>query len=155
MQMKQHVYLGEVELNEYNLGIYERAKVIAAQHHEKFDGTGYPRGLKGDQIDILSRIVSVADSAQAMFGRSYAEGKNKKQLIEELQRCSGTQFDPNAVNALVDVLEKEPQSINVNYGEDGKIQYVAPTTEELLREKHNLEKTREDRRKGVNFEEDR
>lgn len=131
-QIKEHVVCGEVDLNRFDLGSFERAKAIVAEHHEKYDGSGYPRGLKGEEIDILSRIVSVADSTQAMFGRSYQTGKKKDDLIAELHRCQGTQFDPNVVECLCDILEHEPESIHVMYDEDGTIYYDVPTTDELI-----------------------
>lgn len=132
-EMKQHVAFGEMELNQYDLGKYERAKIIAAEHHEKFDGTGYPRGLKGEEIDVLSRIAALADATQAMFGRSYQSGRTKDDLITELRRCAGTQFDPAMVEILCDILDKEPESIHVSYDEEGKIKYEVPSVEEIVK----------------------
>jgi len=143
-EMRAHVLMGEVELNQFDFGEYERVKKIAAEHHEKYDGTGYPRGLKGEEIDVLSRIVSLADATQAMLGRNYQRSKTKSELISELNSCAGTQFDPKMVAVLCDVLETSPQSMYLSYDEDGKIKYEVPTTEELI---SHLEKEREDRRR--------
>ena len=143
-EMKSHVLMGEVELNQYDLGPFERAKKIAAEHHEKYDGTGYPRGLKADAIDILSRIVSLADAAQAMFGRSYQSGRTKDELIFEIKRCSGTQFDPQMSDILCDILDREPETIHVSYDNEGKISYYVPTPEELL---SSAEQKRKEERK--------
>lgn len=131
-QIREHVVCGEIDLNRFNFGSFERAKSVVAEHHEKYDGTGYPRGLKGEQIDILSRIVSLADSTQAMFGRSYEAPKKKSDLIAELHKCEGVQFDPKAVSCLCDILEHSPESIHVTYDIDGTIHYNVPSTPEII-----------------------
>ncbi len=64
-------------------------------HHERWDGNGYPYGRKGDEIPLLSRIISVADAYDAMTSdRSYRKAMTKEQAIDEIQRNAGTQFDP-------------------------------------------------------------
>lgn len=71
-------------------------------HHEKFDGTGYPQGLKGKQIPLFARIISVADAFDAMTtDRVYHKGISTEEAIEELVRCSGTHFDPEIVQAFL------------------------------------------------------
>lgn len=71
-------------------------------HHERMDGKGYPRQLMGDQIPQVAKIISVADAYEAMVSdRSYREGTTHEKAIEELLRCSGTQFDPIVVQAFV------------------------------------------------------
>lgn len=73
-------------------------------HHERFDGTGYPDGLKGEEIPYLARIISVADAVDAMTSpRSYRTPVTVEQAIQELQRCSGTQFDPHIVKAFLEI----------------------------------------------------
>ena len=65
-------------------------------HHERWDGKGYPQGLIGEQIPLLSRIVAIADSFDAMTNdRAYRVAMTKEEAIEEIRRCSGTQFDPD------------------------------------------------------------
>ena len=77
-------------------------------HHERWDGRGYPDGLAGDNIPLLSRIVSVVDSYDAMVSdRPYRNGMSTSAAIEELIRCSGTQFDPNIVKEFVAILEAD------------------------------------------------
>ena len=141
--MKSHVVFGEVELSQYNLGKFERSKSIASEHHERYDGRGYPRGLKGEEIDKLSRIVSIADAAQAMFGRSYQAGKTKDQLIDQLNENAGTQFDPNMVGTLIEILEKEPESIGVSYDAEGKISYEVKDIDDILNDDVEANKDKE------------
>jgi HD-GYP domain-containing protein (c-di-GMP phosphodiesterase class II) len=80
-------------------------------HHERFDGQGYPRGLKGENIPLLSRIIAICDAYDAMItGRPYHRTYTKKEAIEELKRCAGTQFDPRIVEAFVKILEEDNSS---------------------------------------------
>lgn len=77
-------------------------------HHERYDGTGYPNNLKGEEIPLLSRIISIVDSFDAMIHkRVYKEAFNKEYAISELKRCSGTQFDPVLVKEFISLLEEE------------------------------------------------
>ncbi len=77
-------------------------------HHEHWDGSGYPNGLKGEAIQLEARIISVADSYDAMTSqRSYKNGMSKETAIEELKRCSGTQFDPEIVDVFVNMVLPE------------------------------------------------
>lgn len=75
-------------------------------HHEQLDGTGYPEGLKGEKIPIIAKIVSVADTYDAMTtDRPYRRGLSKELAIKELRRCSGAQFDKEVVEAFVKAYE--------------------------------------------------
>lgn len=77
---------------------------VVAQHHEHFDGSGYPAGLAGEQISLHARIVAVADAYDALTSdRPYKKGVSGQEAIEILKKNSGTQFDPKVVEALVTV----------------------------------------------------
>lgn len=65
------------------------------EHHEKWDGSGYPKGLKGEEISLQSRIITIADAYDAMIaGRPYRSGLKDEEVIKEIKRCAGSQFDP-------------------------------------------------------------
>ncbi len=77
-------------------------------HHEFYDGTGYPEGLKGEAIPLHARILTVADTVDAMGAdRPYREGMAMDVIIAELKRCSGTQFDPKVAEAFLKVLPQK------------------------------------------------
>jgi len=76
-------------------------------HHENFDGSGYPDGLKGQAIPFKARILKVADAWDAMRSdRPYRKALSKERAIEELLKGSGTEFDPFVVEAFLKVIEK-------------------------------------------------
>ncbi|MBP3459645.1 MAG: HD domain-containing protein [Lachnospiraceae bacterium] len=77
-------------------------------HHEKWDGTGYPNGLKGEEIPLLARIISAVDSHDVMVhNRPYHQAMPEEDAIKELRRCAGTQFDPHIVEVFTRLLEEE------------------------------------------------
>jgi len=84
------------------------AAQIVRSHHERFDGTGYPDGLAGEQIPLAARIVAAADAFVAMTeSRPYEGPRAHLDAIAELQSSAGGQFDPRVVDALVAVLDHE------------------------------------------------
>ena len=71
---------------------------IVRSHHEQIDGSGFPDGLKGDDIPLLARVVSVADTFDAMTtARPYRPSRSVEEAYAEFERCKGTQFDPDVV----------------------------------------------------------
>ncbi|MBV9926192.1 MAG: HD-GYP domain-containing protein [Acidobacteria bacterium] len=75
---------------------------IAAEHHERWDGRGYPAGLGGERIDFKARVVSVADAFDAMTSvRAYGPAVGYEEAAAELERCAGTQFDPEVVRTFL------------------------------------------------------
>lgn len=74
---------------------------IILSHHERYDGTGYPRRLRGEAIPVGARLMAVADTLSALLrDRSYRRGCSFEEALAEISRCSATQFDPVAVHAL-------------------------------------------------------
>jgi HD-GYP domain-containing protein (c-di-GMP phosphodiesterase class II) len=77
---------------------------VVKHHHERFDGKGYPDGLRGEDIPLIARIVSVADAFDSMIrARPYGYGISRKAALREIEENSGTQFDPRIVRALLEV----------------------------------------------------
>ncbi len=77
-------------------------------HHERWDGKGYPRGISGEEISLIARIIAVADSYEAMTAdRSYRKAMSKEYALQELKNNSGTQFDPNVVKIFCAKVSKE------------------------------------------------
>ena len=75
---------------------------IVLHHHEKWDGTGYPSGLKGKEIPLLARIVGIADAYQALASdRPYRKAYSKKEALNILKKEAGTHFDKDLVNILI------------------------------------------------------
>lgn len=105
-QMKSHAPLGAKILEPLKVKAIERIRGMVRHHHESVDGTGYPDGLKGDRIPLGARIITVADCFDTMVSdRAYKRGRTIGDAIDELHRCSGTQFDPEIVAAFVRSLE--------------------------------------------------
>ncbi len=89
-----------------NVPALKDAVPIIEQHHERYDGAGYPSGLKGNEIHYLARLLTVADSFDAMTSlRPYQQKKSYPEAIEELKRCGGTQFDPGAVDIFIGIIQ--------------------------------------------------
>ena len=104
--MKTHPEIGEEIIG--NQGRLAGVSKIVGSHHEKFDGSGYPKGLKGTQIPMGSRIITLVDSFGAMLdNRVYRKGMKVEDALEEVKRCSGTHFDPQVVEVFFSTLEEE------------------------------------------------
>ena len=98
VRMKEHPYHGQQILR--GIEFLEGAARVVAQHHEKWDGTGYPHGLRGEDIDICARIFAVADAFDAITSdRVYRRGKSYQEAAKELDDWAGRQFDPKVVEA--------------------------------------------------------
>lgn len=105
--MKSHAEKGYLMLRD--IAFLKEAAEIVYCHQERYDGSGYPRGLKGEEIPLGARIFAVADTLDAMTSdRPYRKGLSFRESVEEVKRYSGTQFDPKVVEAFVrnaDLLE--------------------------------------------------
>jgi HD-GYP domain-containing protein (c-di-GMP phosphodiesterase class II) len=79
-------------------------------HHEWYNGQGYPRGIKGEEIPILSRISFLINSYEAMTrDKPYKKKLTKKEAMEEIKRCCGTQFDPKVANVFLEIIKEEEE----------------------------------------------
>jgi putative nucleotidyltransferase with HDIG domain len=99
--MREHAYLGYKMLSKITF-LAEAAKIVYA-HQERYDGTGYPRGLKGDEIPLGARMFSIADTLDAMtMDRVYRPAQSFGAAREEIKRWSGKQFDPRIVTVFLE-----------------------------------------------------
>jgi putative nucleotidyltransferase with HDIG domain len=95
-----------------NINFPEETTLILLQHHERYDGTGYPAGLKGENIFIGARIFSLVDTYDAIRSdRPYRKGASYKAAVEELMRCSDSQFDPRVVEAFLQISQEKLDKI--------------------------------------------
>lgn len=100
--MKQHAMFGCELLQGSSSRVLQAGADIARGHHEKFDGSGYPVGLKGEEIPIFSRIVAVADVFDALTSqRPYKQAWTLEAAADFLRDGSGTHFDPACVDAFL------------------------------------------------------
>ena len=101
--MRSHAEIGGEILKDFLAlpGIGEGARA----HHEKYDGTGYPRGIKGEDISLVARIIGVCDTYDAMSSnRSYRGALNREAIINEIKKYSGSQFDPHIAQIVIDMI---------------------------------------------------
>ena len=104
--LRLHPEVGSLILE--NIDTWDDVRLIVRHHHERYDGAGYPARLRGTNIPLGARIVSVVDAFDVMrTGRSYAPAKPYEVILAELQRERGHQFDPEVVDEFLDLLEVE------------------------------------------------
>ncbi|MGD6843340.1 HD domain-containing phosphohydrolase [Bacillus infantis] len=105
--MKKHSEFGREILEQTGLPILVQAGKIVEQHHERYDGKGYPYGLKGDEISIEASIIAVVDSYDAIISdRVYRKGKTKDEAFQEILRCKGTMYNPYIVDIFLKMKDK-------------------------------------------------
>ncbi len=105
-KIKEHPEIGADIISK--LGLWDKEMEIIRHHHERFDGKGYPGGLKGDKIPKLSRILCVADSFDAIDSdRAYRKKMKKDEVFGIIKENSGTQFDPEVVKAFLKLADQE------------------------------------------------
>ncbi|MDH5459037.1 MAG: response regulator [Nitrospinota bacterium] len=103
--MKTHAEIGGQILSDSDSDLMRMAESIALTHHEKWDGSGYPRGLKGEEIPLEGRIVAICDVFDALTSkRPYKEEWSVEMAIQELKDNSGIHFDPTLVNKFIEIL---------------------------------------------------
>ena len=102
--MKSHVVTGSEILKDFT--IIKNVADGAKYHHERYDGSGYNEGLKGEKIPLTARIIGISDAFDAMTAnRVYRKALSMDTVIEEIKRCRGAQFDPGLVDILLELLE--------------------------------------------------
>ena len=102
--MKSHVIIGTEIIGEDNSEIMRGAKICTLTHHEKWDGSGYPNGLKGENIPIYGRITAIADVFDALTtNRPYKKAWSESKALDYLKKESGKHFDPHLVNVFKDI----------------------------------------------------
>lgn len=109
-QIKSHPLIGSHIL--FPAIMYSKAIPIIKFHHERFDGNGYPAKLKGEEIPLLVRIVTIADTFDAMTSRrTYREALSLDVVISEFEKNKGTQFDPEITDVFLDILKNDYSKI--------------------------------------------
>ena len=105
--MKRHAELGHQMIKDSDRPLFQTASIVAYQHHEKWNGTGYPRGLAGEDIHIYGRITAVADVFDALGSdRVYKKAWNDENIFKLFKEESGKQFDPKLVDIFFDNLDE-------------------------------------------------
>jgi len=105
--MKKHTTFGRELLEETKIPVLCEVGLIVEQHHERYDGKGYPKGLKADEISIESSIISVVDSYDAMTtDRVYKKGMDPDKAFEEILNNKGTMYHPQVVDTFISLKEK-------------------------------------------------
>jgi len=105
--MQTHSELGNRILKNGNTPLFKMAANIALYHHERWDGSGYPSGLSGENIDIAARIVAIADVFDALtMQRPYKEAWSLEEALNEIERGSGSHFDPKLVKIFINSSSK-------------------------------------------------
>jgi hypothetical protein len=128
--IRRHPEYGQEMLDRVGGAMRDAGRIVRA-HHERWDGMGYPDRLKADEIPLAARIITVCDSFSAMTTvRSYSPAMTHEHGLEELERCSGTQFDPAVVKALMVVLEREP-ALRATVGRSALGSYASPVAASL------------------------
>ncbi|MBP5408316.1 MAG: HD domain-containing protein [Bacilli bacterium] len=121
--MKSHSQNGYDVLKD--IRIAPEISLGAGCHHEKFDGSGYPRGLKGDEIPEVAQIIAIADAFDAMYStRPYRRQMPLQDVVNEIKRCSGHQFNPKLVEAFLSLVEEGAFSDVSSLNSDNILEFV-------------------------------
>lgn len=115
--VKKHPEIASNILGDANF--LEDSRKIIYQHHERVDGKGYPQQLESEEIELAAKVLAVADAYDAMTSRRPYREKplTKKEAIEELKKCKGSQFDTKVVKAFIDLLNRREELFIKDSGE--------------------------------------
>jgi len=128
--IRRHPVYGQEMLNRVGGAMTDAGNIVRA-HHERWDGLGYPDRLAGEDIPLAARIITACDSFSAMTTtRSYSPAMAHEAGLVELERCSGSQFDPKVVAALITVLERDPE-LSGNHGRSPLAAGISPVAAAL------------------------
>jgi putative two-component system response regulator len=109
------------------------AAAVAGAHHERWDGTGYPRGLKGEEIPVEARIVTLADVYDVLTtGRPYKQAWPHRMAVDELRFMGGRQFDPNLVELFAEMVDEYVAT----YGQAGDDAYRSALQDSAMLKRH-------------------
>jgi putative two-component system response regulator len=114
--MQSHTVIGHEIFSQFESELSRLAAAIALGHHERFDGSGYPHGIAGEEIPLEARITAVADVFDALLSdRSYRPAMSVQEAVAVMKDGRGTQFDPQVVDVLLGGLD---EALSVRAGED-------------------------------------
>jgi response regulator RpfG family c-di-GMP phosphodiesterase len=120
VEMREHINHGLRIIS--GIDFLKGAAPVVGQHHEKYNGSGYPHGLRGEQIHINARIFAVADAVDAITSdRPYHKARSFEDAVEELQRCAGTHFDPDIVEVFMSMPLAAWRELRERAGEPGRM----------------------------------
>lgn len=130
-RMNSHPYLGLRIIK--NIKLFKPAVPYIISHHEYYDGSGYPKGLRGDEIPVEGRILAVADTFDAILSdRPYREGKSAAFAISEIKSYRGKQFDPAIVDLFVEIVADGEVDFVEMYGREEDISFLNKNTTRMV-----------------------
>ena len=117
--MKTHTTIGAQLLSGSDNPLVQMARTIAITHHERWDGEGYPRGLRGEEIPLAGRICAIVDVYDALLSqRSYKQSWDSEEVLAEISRGSGTRFDPALVAAFLELAPRLTAELDASFARD-------------------------------------
>jgi response regulator RpfG family c-di-GMP phosphodiesterase len=139
VKMRLHPIHGQKILR--NIPFLQGASQVVLQHHEKWDGTGYPHGMLGEDISVGARIFAVVDAFDAIISdRVYRKGRSYREAVSEIKKCSGTQFDPIVVEAFESIPENDWNTLHqCSMLEKREIASLQTVVNELIYSNYNFE----------------
>ena len=135
--MKTHAAFGARLLSGSSSPVLQMAAVVAATHHERWDGAGYPACLAGETIPLVGRVVAVADVFDALtHDRPYKSAWPVAQAIDEIRRGAGSQFDPRVVAAFLAIQEDSPTATEASSRQGSQLAIDSPRSARSAHGRH-------------------